>query len=464
MSNALNPFMAGRQMGVSRPYAQIKAGGGMSPAQFNALNLSNTINPRQVQLVQSQFQNIDPASDVRRQYVEDRSDLRQNMINQANALEGDKQRDFQAEQGALNRASTEKLTDAQLRNAIALEDLRIAGRKDLQDDAQAFTLTRDQKLADQQLKLAGVNNEARFRIAQFNGEISRANTTDTLRSLESRHSQTIDVQLKDLNQRLVEVKAKIASSEKIASDRNETQKEIATAGNESRERMATQSVTAQKEIAAAGNESREKIAEGRLEAERARIQLGIDELTHRKNIDGHNINIKKAELELRENAQQYSQAQRIQFGQDVARAQQEYADFRNNKLPRIREQKRDQWIRDNGFAIANANPEAFVDADGNKLRERIGASGRMNPLWMRKVMEITSGDQYYSASFKASVDDYIQKLESEHLSILAGYQRFAASAGIPMQPIQSGGMTEEQKNRLSELRAKRDSNQNALTP
>ena len=388
-NSLLAQFNAGRVATQANP-GQVEA----SPLQLDARTqraymMNNPLTPRQTRGQNVSVNQFDPAVDIRRNEENNRLDLRADMNNRASALEGDRQRAFLSKEGQANREATRELTEAKNRNAIALEKLGIAGRKDLQTSQQEFTLKIEDKRLANSLKLAGVNADNAIELAQIKGGFQMAATTAELEQRAAEAEQRFKIMRDELKQKKEE-----AEKDRTAMLQG---KAIDQAGANGR--TAMQIEMAEKELA-----WQEKMfnAEHKLAKDR------FDQQTE----------------------------DRQAFGKNVGQVMDEYNKWKSSGMKVMRKDLRDNWVQTMGLSFALQNQQIFqkVQPDGSTLTipMRSGRSKTLNNEWVETLMANLSPAML--AHFEQNVEEVVVQRDKDFFGLLSRYMGVAATGGLPFNP------------------------------
>lgn len=388
-NSLLAQFNSGRAATQALP-SQVEASSlQMDPRTQTAYLMNNALQPRQMRGQNVGINRFKEAEDIRRNTENNRLDLRANMNNQAVAEQNRLNRDFQGQEGGLNRKATQELTEAKNRNAIALEQLGIAGRKDLQESAQNFQLSQEDKRLANSLQLAGVNAENAKELAMIKGGFQIATTTAQLGQQANEFKKRIGFMRKELKQKKEE-----AEKDRTAMLQG---KAIDLAGAAGRTAM--------------------------------QIEMAEKELDWQEQMFN-------AEQALAEDKFDQQKQDREGFGKNVGQVMDEYNKWKSSGMKVMREDLRDNWVETMGLSFALRNPQIFekVQSDGSTLTipMRAGRSKTLNNEWVETLM--ANLDPSMLAHFEQNVDQVVKQRDSDFFGLLSRYMGVAASGGLPFNP------------------------------
>lgn len=389
-NSLLAQFNAGRVATQANP-GQVEA----SPLQLDARSqmaylMNNPLTPRQTRGQNVSVNRFDPAQDIRRNEENNRLDLRADMNNRAVAEQNRLTRDFQAKQGELNRAATERNTEAQLENARVLQEGLLQSRKELQDDQQEFQLEQEDKRLANSLKLAGVNAENAIELAQIKGGFQMAATTAELAQRASEAEQRFKIMRDELKQKKEE-----AEKDRTAMLQG---KAIDQAGANARTAM--------------------------------QIEMAEKELDWQEKMF-------KAEHKLAKDRFNQQTEDRQAFGKNVGQVMDEYNKWKTSGMKVMRKDLRDNWVKTMGLSFALQNQQIFqkVQPDGSTLTIPMQTGGRVRKLndeWVETLLANLSPAML--RHFEQNVDEVVVQRDKDFFGLLSRYMGVAATGGLPFNP------------------------------
>jgi hypothetical protein len=443
MADALNPYMAGRQMGVGRQYAPIQSGGGMSAAQFMAANQANALTPRQTMGRNVEMIDIDPAVDIRRTAENNRLDLRARMDNDARARDARLNREFQGKENEASRALQAEQNRLEREQNLLLQERNQSFEKWMQSDRQNFqggqndlNRAHEVSLVNQRLQgdlqKIGIQNDFAEKITILEGDIRSAQTDKELEAKFKMLDKEIEQQNKDLDARISMFNKE---QERIQSE--------GAANRKSQESMQTERIEATSREGELNRQSTEKINSennnNRLLVERMG-QLGQmerlkEELTFKREEMNSLKELKKAELD-----DKYSNSQA--FGATVARQNERWDKWDiGGGRESFRRSVEDQFFNEQGIGIIAGltGGTGAIDAGDGKTIEPMkrGRDGKeyLNPLWVSKAKQLMQTDNNAKASYYGAVTQRVNERESSLFKTWSAYQDAAARNGIPVQSV-----------------------------
>jgi hypothetical protein len=445
MSNALNPYMQGKQAGMARPYAQIQSGGKVGVDALMAARQANAMTPTVTQGRNVQMVNIDPARDIRATADANRLDLRARMNNDAAMdMEAYRQQssdaraltnnEFTAEQNKLNRELDEQQLEAQLANTRVLQGALFNQQSGESQKDRLHSLSIEDKRLANTLQIAGVNSENAIELATIRGGIAIAQTTAELGQRAAEAAQRFKVARKELKAR------------KDQSDADRTSRESEAAADRS---ASLQGIAMRGAYSMAGKAMDFEIAEAELE--------------WREKMFNAEHTLKKREFKLKETA-------RDAFSDSAGAVVAEYDKWQSTGSKTMTENLRNQWVRTHGVNYARqGNLEGGVnlkDAQGNILTPFTGKSGRLDQKWVNALF--ASLDDNAKSHYSSSVTDVVTARDREFSNLLMRYLGSAAASGTsvnippnslqPRQPQAQGKganpTLQAKRNRLIQLRQK----------
>lgn len=392
--NALNPYMQGRQMGMNRPYAPIQAGAKVGVDQLMANRQANALTPTRTQGQNTQLVNIDPAKDIRATADANRLDLRAQMNNDA-AMDTERFRqetmdarairnnEFTEEQNKLNRELERQQLEAQLDNQRIMQEALFKSREELQDDAQDFQMSIEEKRLANSLKLAGVNSKNAIELAQIRGGFQIAATTAELGQRAEEAREKIKIMRAELKQ-----KKESAEADRKAMLQGKVIDQSAATG-----RTAMQIEMAEKELDWQQKmfEAEQKLASSKLE----------QQTTDRK-----------------------------EFSKNVGQVADEYAKWKATGLQAMRKDLQESWVKSMGASFAIKNPELFIKGDPPvQIPMRSGRSKTLNQEWVNTLM--ANLDDGHKQHFYENVEKVVSERDAEFYKLVLNYMGVLSRGGIP---------------------------------
>ena len=475
MSNALNPYMQGKQAGMARPYAQIQSGGKVGVDALMAARQANAMTPTVTQGRNVQMVNIDPARDIRATADANRLDLRARMNNDAAMdMEAYRQQssdaraltnnEFNAEQNSLNRELDRQQLEAQLENNRILQ----AGQQEYQGREKQldreFEASESDKRIGANLEALGISNEhakvmqgldissrEKMTFEELNTRVDLANKEIALKEKEIQ--SRITMLEKELKVRVSEGKAnrksdkdlqdaRITSGEKEgAANRASAEKEGA-ANRDTQVQINDSKITSSEKINTANNQTQEDINtannQNRLDVGKQSQLASIKEAQENLKFKREELQAMK-DLKKAERDDKYAQSQA--FGSTVARANERWTKWQTQGREEYRRQRENAYMNKYGMQAIQAitgGRDGSIKTESGMLRptkpDRNG-NEVMNEVWVERARSMILMDATQRSSYSAEVDRAVEQRDQANYRMWEAYQTTSAKAGIPTQSL-----------------------------